>query len=102
MSLKDVSQVGHLSLIETAKSAARVELPTDLEPTDKISVKDSRDIADDIATAQIAASANRSQVVQALANAVRQGTYKPDPQRIAQEILADAEIIARLETILSR
>jgi negative regulator of flagellin synthesis FlgM len=35
-----------------------------------------------------------------LATAVRQGTYKPDPQKIAQQILEDAEIIAKLQAML--
>jgi len=100
MSVKDVSQVGHLSLIDGAKKAARPD--RELEVEDKVTVSEATDIAATVSSAQLAASADRSQVVQALAVAVRQGNYKPDPQRIAQQILEDAELIARLQALLKR
>jgi negative regulator of flagellin synthesis FlgM len=102
MAVKDVSQVGHLSLIDGAKRTARPELDNEPDPADKISVTQSSEVAHTITTAQAAASTDRAKVVQALTNAVRQGSYKPDPQRIAQEILEDAELIAKLQTMLKR
>ncbi len=100
MSVKDISQVGHLSLIDGAKKSARPN--RELEVEDKVTVTEASELSSTVSTAQVAASADRSQVVQALATAVRQGTYKPDPRRIAQQILEDAELIARLQALLSR
>jgi negative regulator of flagellin synthesis FlgM len=102
MALKDVSQVGHLSLIDGAKSAAQPEAERDAEPVDKISVSESVDVAAAIAAAKASSAASRSRVVDAIATAVRQGSYKPDPQRIAESILEDAELIARLQAMIER
>ncbi|MBI5542730.1 MAG: flagellar biosynthesis anti-sigma factor FlgM [Deltaproteobacteria bacterium] len=103
MSLKDVSQVGHLSLIDGAKKAARPEADSETEPVDKVSVsRQNPEISSAVASAQVASRADRARVVEAIAVAVRQGTYKPDPQRIAQEILEDAELIAKLKAMLNR
>jgi negative regulator of flagellin synthesis FlgM len=33
---------------------------------------------------------------------VRQGTYRPDPGRIAQRILDEAELAARLQALMTR
>lgn len=100
MAVKDVSQVGHLSLVDGAKRTARPELDNDV--ADKVSVTQSAEVATAITSAQVTASTDRAKVVQGLANAVRQGAYKPDPQRIAQEILEDAELIAKLQSMLKR
>jgi negative regulator of flagellin synthesis FlgM len=59
-------------------------------------------------SARIAAAADRSgigsraEMLQAIEASVRQGTYKPDPSRIAQRILDEAELAARLQALLSR
>ena len=99
MSLKDGSQGGHLSLVDAAKVARpEVDRPA---PADKVSVSAGAEPTAAITAAQLAAGSDRAKVVEAIANEVRQGTYKPDPQRIAQEILEDAELIARLHAMLN-
>jgi negative regulator of flagellin synthesis FlgM len=101
MAVKDVSQIGHLSLVDGAKRAARTD-DAEAGRTDKVSVEQSSQVSAAIAAAQVAAGSDRAKVVQQIANEVRQGTYKPDPQRIAQEILEDAELIAKLHSMLQR
>jgi negative regulator of flagellin synthesis FlgM len=98
MTIRDVGQIGYLKPIDDLKKPTRVEPPAE----DKVSVSNAKNLDEAISTAQVSASASRTQVVQALANAVRQGTYKPDPQRIAQQILEDAELIARLQALFKR
>jgi negative regulator of flagellin synthesis FlgM len=100
MALKDISQIGHLSLIDGAKRAAQPE--RDAEPVDKVTVSESVDVAAAIAAAKASTAASRSRIVDAIAAAVRQGSYKPDPQRIAESILEDAELIARLQAMIQR
>ena len=47
------------------------------------------------------ATGSRSARLDALAAAVEAGTYQPDPNLIAQEILEDAELIARLQAMIA-
>ncbi len=69
---------------------------------DRVSTDDSAKIAAAVAEASQTAAAGRPAKLQAIEAAVRQGTYKPDPQRIAQEILDEAELAARLQALFSR
>ena len=45
------------------------------------------------------AKASRADRLRNIEAAVRDGTYKPDAQKIAEQILADAEISARLQNL---
>jgi len=69
---------------------------------DRVSTDDSARVAAAISAATQAAGATRATNLAAIEAAVRQGTYKPDPQRIAQEIVDDAELAARLQVLFSR
>jgi negative regulator of flagellin synthesis FlgM len=69
---------------------------------DRVSTEESKKVAAAVAAASKGAALERSAKLSAIEAAVRQGTYKPDPQRIAQEILDDAELAARLQTLLLR
>jgi len=101
MSVKDVSQVAHLTSLDGAKLAARPEPEPD-QPTDRVSVEKSQEMAEVFAAARQAAATSHAQELEALATAVRQGGYRPDPQRIAEQILEDAELIAKLHAMLKR
>ena len=72
------------------------------EASDRVSTEETARITAAIARASTAAGAARSTKLQAIENAVRQGTYRPDPQRIAQQILDEAELAARLQAIFSK
>ena len=63
------------------------------------------------AKAQVDAAANaareavgndRSVRLDAIEAAIRQGAFKPDPNRIAQRILEDAELTAKIQALLKR
>lgn len=69
---------------------------------DRVSTDDSARLASALLTTSQAASAGHAAMLSAIEAAVRQGTYRPDPQRIAQEILADAAVAARLQALLAR
>ncbi|GEM_PF-4667698 len=45
------------------------------------------------------AKASRAQRLRDIEAAVRDGSYRPDPERIAEQILADAELAARLQNL---
>jgi negative regulator of flagellin synthesis FlgM len=61
--------------------------------------------------AQVEAAANAARQVvgndrtvrlEAIEAAIRQGAFKPDPNRIAQSILEDAELTAKIQALLKR
>jgi negative regulator of flagellin synthesis FlgM len=55
-----------------------------------------------VSTARSTATANRALRLEAIEAAIRQGTFRPDPQRIAERILEDAELTAALQALLRR
>jgi negative regulator of flagellin synthesis FlgM len=57
-------------------------------------------VAAAIGEAMQGVGAARTERLRAIENAVRQGTYRPDPQRIAQQILNEAEISAKVQALL--
>jgi anti-sigma28 factor (negative regulator of flagellin synthesis) len=69
---------------------------------DRVSTDDSARLSWAVLTASQAASAGRTAKLAAIEAAVRQGACRADPQRIAQDILDDAELAARLQALLSR
>ena len=52
-----------------------------------------------VAQALSDAKTSRAERLRDIEAAVRDGTYQPDPQKIAEQILADAEISARLKNL---
>ena len=101
MRITDASQIKALTGARTPEQGRTAE-PERTDAGDRVSTDDSRKVAATIATASRGAGAARAAKLQAIEAAVRQGTYKPDPQRIAQEILDDAELAARLQAIFSK
>ena len=69
---------------------------------DKVSQTQSQQFAQVVAVAQQAQGVARSARLQDLTTAVRNGTYKPDPGQIADSILDDAEVDARLQAMLQK
>jgi negative regulator of flagellin synthesis FlgM len=72
------------------------------EVADRVSTDDSARVAAAVAAASQAAGTGHTARLAAIEAAVRQGTYKPDPGQIAQQILDDAELAARLQALFSK
>ncbi len=70
--------------------------------SDKVSTDSSAQVEAAVAAARPAITKNHGMRLEEIAAAVRNGTFKPDPQRIAQKILDDAELTAMLQTMLHR
>jgi anti-sigma28 factor (negative regulator of flagellin synthesis) len=81
-------------------------VPTGSEPRDRVTVGASTarpaDSAVAVAAARRGAGAERSARLDRLGAQVRSGSYAPDPSRVAEQILSDAEIDARLQAMVSR
>jgi len=64
---------------------------------------EAREIEAAVAAAKQAAGGNaRAARLERLEAQVRAGGYRPDPSRMAEQILADAEIDARLQAMIRR
>ena len=89
---KAVADVGRVVAPEAATSA----------PKDRVTVSNSREVNSAISTAKSTQTADRPGRLKALEARVRAGEYHPDPSRVAEEILQDAEVDARLQSLLRR
>jgi negative regulator of flagellin synthesis FlgM len=82
------------------------EAPTpslDTGPRDKVSVESKKAASEvAVASARRSAGSERSARLERLEASVRSGSYSPDPSRVAEQILSDAEVDARLQAMLSR
>jgi len=74
--------------------------PPATTPRDKVTVDNSRDVDLAMATSKASMAGGRAARLQDLEAQVRAGTYHPDPSRVADEILQDAEIDARLQALI--
>src|SRR5690242_21529182 len=101
MKVTDASQIRALSP-EKPVEPGRTPAAQRGEPEDRVSTAESASVAAVVAAASRGASGARAAKLDAIEAAVRQGTYKPDPARIAQQILDDAELAARLQAIFGK
>src|SRR5262245_28547303 len=69
---------------------------------DKVSVKSSREVEQAVEVAKRAAGGERSARLQRLEAEVRSGGYRANPSRVAEQILGDAEVDARIQAMLRR
>lgn len=67
---------------------------------DKVSVPAQDQAALDAVKATV--SAGRSARVQEVINAVKSGQYYPSPQQIAQQLVSEAEVEARIRAMLAK
>jgi negative regulator of flagellin synthesis FlgM len=70
------------------------------EETDRVSLERTKELQADIDRAKSSASAGRAAQLQALEAAIRNGTFKPSPQQLAEKLLQSAEVDARLRALL--
>lgn len=95
MKVTDVSQIRAL------QPTAAADAPRDArEKRDRVTTADADKVASAIADAARTAGSARAARLAQIESLVRQGVYRPDPQRIAQQILDEAEISARLQAML--
>lgn len=92
-----ISSTKDTASLTTARPVADREARMSLR--DRISVDQDR--LEKIAlVAREAASQQRAAMLSDLEAAVRNGTYKPDPKRIAKEMLRSAEVTKQLQAML--
>jgi negative regulator of flagellin synthesis FlgM len=103
MKITEFNQIRRLATTPGGVRADSAERAGERErPADRVSTEDSARVEVALAAARENAGSARAAKLQAIESAVRQGTYRPDPRRIAQEILDDAELAARLQALFSK
>ena len=71
-------------------------------PRDRVTVVGARPPEVSVAAARRSSGAERSARLDRLESQVRSGSYAPDPTRVAEQLLSDAEVDARLQALLTR
>jgi negative regulator of flagellin synthesis FlgM len=96
-------KVTDIKAVEGSPRAKAVEAPVPEEtsvPRDRVSVQSSKDAEAAVAVANKASGGRRAARAERLEAEVRSGSYRPDAGRVAEQILADAEIDARMSALL--
>jgi negative regulator of flagellin synthesis FlgM len=103
MKVKDASELRGIEAVrppEPKKDPARTTSAS--STSDKVSTEAKAQVDAAVNAAQQTVVKDRSAKLQAIEAAVRQGAFKPDPNRIAQAILDDAELTAKIQALLRR
>lgn len=101
MKVKDASEIRRVDVARPAESKS-TQAGSAPAASDKVSTDSSAQVEAAVAAARPTVTKNHGMRLEEIAAAVRNGTFKPDPQRIAQKILDDAELTAMLQTMLHR
>jgi|GEM_PF-4123075 anti-sigma28 factor (negative regulator of flagellin synthesis) len=84
-----------------AQGSGQTEQVEQKQVKDKVSVSSPREEAAlDAARSSVASS--RSARVQEIISAVRSGQYYPSPQQIAQRLVSEAEVEARIRALMAK
>jgi len=102
MKVKDASEIRRVDVAGPAGSSKTPAGPGSSVVPDKVSTNSTAQVAAAASAARTAISQDKGIRLEALTQAVQDGTFKPDPERIAQKILDDAELTAMLQTMLGR
>lgn len=95
MKINETKAVAEVARVLAPEAAAAA-------PKDRVTVSNSREVNSAVSTAKSTQTADRPGRLKALEARVRAGEYHPDPSRVAEEILRDAEVDARLQSLLKR
>jgi negative regulator of flagellin synthesis FlgM len=102
MKVKDASELRGIEANRPPEPKKKTESTTSSAASDKVSNEVKAQVA-------AAADASRQQVgndravrLEEIKAAVSRGAFQPDPNRIAQRILDDAELTAKIQALLKR
>ncbi len=101
MKVKDASELRSVDANrppEPKKAPAR----TSSAKSDKVSTEASAQVAAAASASRQQVDADRAVRLEEIKAAVSRGAFQPDPARIAQRILDDAELTAKIQALLKR
>jgi len=99
MQVKDTSEVRG---VDASRAPDAKKPEGSAKQADKVSTEARAQVDAAAAAARQAVGSNRNVRLEAIEAAIRNGTFKPDPARIAQRILDDAEVTAMLQSMLNK
>jgi negative regulator of flagellin synthesis FlgM len=102
MKVKDASELRGVEANRPPEPKKKTESTTTSAASDKVSNEVKAQVAAAANAARQQAGNDRTVRLEAIEAAVRQGAFKPDPNRIAQRILDDAELTATIQALLKR
>jgi len=91
-------KTGQIVPLAAQRTASPPEKAVAAGPAEKVSVTKSAEV--DLTAAQSVAATGRTQRLQEVINAVKSGQYYPSPQQIANQLVSQAEIEAKLRSLL--
>lgn len=97
MKVNDIKEVRELPEAAPVKPTKPVS-----EAEDRVSTSASFELSQAVESARMELAGSRAVRVKELEAAVKQGLYRPDAKRLAEEILNAAELNARLRAMLKR
>lgn len=100
MKVKDASEVRRLDAKRTDGSRPTRKDASSVT-TDKVSTDSTAKLEAATTAARASAGSNRQLRLEQIETAIKNGTFKPDPARIAARILDDAKITAELQAMLN-
>jgi negative regulator of flagellin synthesis FlgM len=100
MKVKDASEVRSVDRNRGGPEVRRRDESAAAPASAKVSTEAAAELERTVSQVRDQLGQSRALRLEAIAAAVRNGTFKPDPQRIAQQILDDAEITAALQAML--
>ena len=98
MKVNETKTIATTSFPEQAAEAAR-DVPA-ASPPDRVSTDDASRLQSSVRASMRIAVGERASRLEALTQEVRSGNYAPDASRLAEEILARADLDARLAKTL--
>ena len=105
---REIAGPGAIGTAESIRRATERGAPQRVEGAarpadgDRVTTEASAELEAAVAKARDEAAGARAARLAEIEAAVRKGTYRPDPVRIAEQIVVDAELIARLHAMLPR
>lgn len=102
MKVKDASELRGVEASRPPEPKKKTESSSSSAASDKVSNEVKAQVAAAATAARQAVGNDRAVRLEAIEAAVRQGAFKPDPSRIAQRILDDAELTAKIQALLKR
>jgi negative regulator of flagellin synthesis FlgM len=102
MKVKDASELRGVEATRPSEPKKKTESPSSSAASDKVSNEVKAQVTAAANAARQQSGNDRTVRLEAIEAAVRQGAFKPDPNRIAQRILDDAELTATIQALLKR
>jgi negative regulator of flagellin synthesis FlgM len=102
MKVKDASELRGIEANRPPEPKQKAESTASSARSDKVSNEVKAQVAAAATAARQQVGDDRTVRLEAIEAAVRQGAFKPDPSRIAQRILDDAELTAKIQALLKR